>query len=89
MRSLIQKSLSGFASISKDEVSQAERLLFDTTDETLATFTDFYRDKKKETKQTIPTMTLAERLSYYIVEGTKEGLLPDLEKALINIPCPT
>ncbi len=82
------EKLERFASISKDEVALAEKLLFDTTDETLATFTDFYRDKKKETKQTVPSMTLQERLSYYIVEGTKEGLLPDLEQALIHYPAP-
>ena len=31
----------------------AEELLFETTDETLATFTEFYRGKKKETKKNI------------------------------------
>jgi 5-methyltetrahydrofolate--homocysteine methyltransferase len=82
------EKLERFASISKDEIQLAEKLLFETTDETLATFTDFYRDKKKESKQTVPNMTLPERLSYYIVEGTKEGLLPDLEEALSKYPAP-
>ncbi|WP_147534873.1 methionine synthase [Bacillus marasmi] len=82
------EKLERFASISKEEVELAEKLLFETTEETLATFTDFYRDKKKEVKQTVPNMTLAERLAYYIVEGTKEGLLPDLEEALSSYPAP-
>ncbi len=82
------EKLERFASISKEEVELAEKLLFDTNEETLATFTDFYRDKKKETKQTIPSMTLEERLAYYIVEGTKEGLLPDLDEALTKYPAP-
>jgi 5-methyltetrahydrofolate--homocysteine methyltransferase len=82
------EKLERFASISKDEVQLAEKLLFDTNDETLATFTDFYRDKKKETKQTVPSMSLSERLGYYVVEGTKEGLIPDLEKALSAYPAP-
>ena len=57
-------------------------LLFTTTDKTLADFTDFYREKKKEkTEDDIPK-TVPERLSYYIIEGTKEGLIPDLEAAL-------
>ena len=29
--------------------------------------------------------TVEERLAYYIVEGTKEGLIPDLEAALKNV----
>ncbi len=82
------EKLERFASISKEEVELAEKLLFETNDETLATFTDFYRDKKKENKQTRPSMTLEERLGYYVVEGTKEGLIPDLEEALSKYPAP-
>ncbi|WP_102262784.1 methionine synthase [Mesobacillus jeotgali] len=82
------EKLERFASISPEEVKMAEDLLFNTTDETLAEFTDFYRDKKKETKSTLPDMTLEERLSYYVVEGTKEGLQPDLDKALDLYPAP-
>ena len=33
-------------------------------------------------------MSLEERLAYYVVEGTKEGLIPDLEQALESIPRP-
>ncbi|MBV7507064.1 methionine synthase [Bacillus sp. sid0103] len=82
------EKLERFASISKEEVQLAEALLFDTTDETLATFTEFYRGKKKEAKVTVPNMSLEERLAYYVVEGTKEGLLPDLDLALETYPAP-
>jgi 5-methyltetrahydrofolate--homocysteine methyltransferase len=82
------EKLERFASISKEEVQLAEALLFDTTDETLATFTEFYRGKKKESKSTIPNMSLEERLAYYVIEGTKEGLLPDLDLALETYPAP-
>ncbi|MBB6445174.1 5-methyltetrahydrofolate--homocysteine methyltransferase [Bacillus benzoevorans] len=82
------EKLERFASISKEEITMAEKLLFETTDESLAVFTDFYRDKKKETKSNIPDMTLEERLAYYVVEGTKEGLIPDLESALQQFPAP-
>ncbi|MEH7306678.1 methionine synthase [Neobacillus drentensis] len=82
------EKLERFASISKEEVQLAEALLFDTTDETLATFTEFYRGKKKEAKVTVPNMSLEERLAYYVVEGTKEGLLPDLDIALETYPAP-
>ncbi|WP_141433566.1 methionine synthase [Bacillus sp. 03113] len=76
------EKLERFASISKDEVALAEKLLFETTDESLAEFTEFYRGKKKEQKSMMPDMTLDERLSYYVVEGTKEGLVADLAAAL-------
>jgi 5-methyltetrahydrofolate--homocysteine methyltransferase len=76
------EKLERFASISEEEVKLAEALLFNTTDETLATFTDFYRNKTKETKKPKITLTLEERLASYVVEGTKEGLLEDLEQAL-------
>ena len=66
----------------KQEIKMANELLFTTTDQTLADFTDFYRGKKKEkTEDDIPK-TVPERLAYYIIEGTKEGLIPDLEAAL-------
>ncbi|TGB01980.1 methionine synthase [Halobacillus salinus] len=82
------EKLERFASISADEVALAERLLFETTDESLATFTAFYRGKKKETHVPTSTMTLEERLAHYVVEGTKEGLIPDLEKALESYDTP-
>ncbi|WP_342432793.1 methionine synthase [Neobacillus sp. FSL H8-0543] len=82
------EKLERFASISKDEVESAEKLLFHTTDEALATFTEFYRGKKKESKITATNMSLAERLAYYVVEGTKEGLHADLDKALAAYPAP-
>ncbi|RAK19564.1 methionine synthase (B12-dependent) [Anoxybacillus vitaminiphilus] len=76
------EKLERFASIPAEEVKLAEALLFNTTDETLATFTDFYRNKTKETKKPKITLTLEERLANYVVEGTKEGLFEDLEQAL-------
>lgn len=82
------EKLERFASISKEEIAMAEKLLFETTDESLAKFTEFYRGKKKEVKSNAPDMTLKERLSYYVVEGTKEGLLPDLEIALKEFQTP-
>jgi 5-methyltetrahydrofolate--homocysteine methyltransferase len=82
------EKLERFASIPPEEVEQAEKLLFETTDATLAAFTAFYRGKKKEVKIPVNTMTLEERLAHYIVEGTKEGLIPDLELALKQYSAP-
>lgn len=76
------EKLERYASIPETEIKLANDLIFNTNDETLAVFTDFYRDKKKEkTEDDIPK-TVPERLAYYILEGTKEGLIPDLDAAL-------
>lgn len=82
------EKLERFASISEEEIKMAEDLLFETNDEHLAAFTEFYRDKKKETKNIMEEMTLAERLAYYVIEGTKEGLIKDLEEALKTYSSP-
>ncbi|MCP3029228.1 methionine synthase [Halobacillus sp. A5] len=82
------EKLERFASIAQEEIDQANELLFETTDATLAKFTAFYRGKKKEVKVPTATMSLPERLAHYVVEGTKEGLIPDLEKALAAYPTP-
>jgi 5-methyltetrahydrofolate--homocysteine methyltransferase len=76
------EKLERFASIPEEERSLAEALLFETTDETLARFTAFYREKKVEKTEEVSNLTLEERLARYVVEGTKEGLVPDLEEAL-------
>ncbi|WP_406945311.1 methionine synthase [Halobacillus sp. SY10] len=82
------EKLERYASIDQEEIDLADELLFKTDDKTLASFTAFYRGKKKETKVPTSTMTLAERLAHYVVEGTKEGLLPDLEQALSEYDAP-
>ncbi|MBM7604119.1 5-methyltetrahydrofolate--homocysteine methyltransferase [Metabacillus crassostreae] len=82
------EKLERFASIPKEEIEMAEKLLFKTTDESLATFTNFYRGKKKEDKKPVKNLPLEERLAQYIIEGTKEGLLPDLELALKKFEAP-
>ncbi|HWO96231.1 MAG TPA: methionine synthase [Bacillus sp. (in: firmicutes)] len=82
------EKLERYASIPEEEIKLADDLLFRTNDETLATFTDFYRDKKKTVKVQASNLTLEERLANYVVEGTKEGLIPDLEAALAKYPNP-
>ncbi|WP_100398525.1 methionine synthase [Bacillus sp. FJAT-44742] len=71
-----------YASIPDNEKELARKLLFETSDETLAEFTAHYRGKKSEKKKVEKNLTLEERLGEYIVEGTKEGLYPDLDLAL-------
>ncbi|PLT33167.1 methionine synthase [Bacillus sp. V5-8f] len=82
------EKLERFASIPPDEVKLAEELLFQTSDETLKKFTNFYREKKKENAIRVESLPLEDRLAQYIVEGTKEGLLPDLNEALVKYQDP-
>lgn len=71
-----------YASIPEEERRLAEELIYNTNDETLAEFVAAFRNKKVEKKEKIINMSLEERLGSYVVEGTKEGLIPDLEEAL-------
>ncbi len=58
-------------------------MIYETNDDTLAGFVAHFRTKKKvEKTEKVSNLTLEERLAAYVVEGTKEGLLPDLDEAL-------
>ncbi|MFC4101102.1 methionine synthase [Paenibacillus xanthanilyticus] len=76
------EKLERYASIPEDERKLAEDLIYNTNDETLAAFVAAFRDKKIEKKEKASNLTLEERLASYVVEGTKEGLIPDLDEAL-------
>lgn len=76
------EKLERYASIPEEERRLAEALLFETNDETLAAFTEFYRQKKKEVRVEASSLTLEERLARYVVEGSKDGLMDDLKLAL-------
>ncbi|MFX3635255.1 MAG: methionine synthase [Candidatus Pristimantibacillus sp.] len=76
------EKLERYASIPDEERRLAEELIYNTNDNTLAEFVAAFREKKVVKKEKISTMTLEERLGSYVVEGTKEGLIPDLELAL-------
>jgi 5-methyltetrahydrofolate--homocysteine methyltransferase len=76
------EKLERYASIPEEERRLAEALLFETNDETLAAFTEFYRQKKKEVRVEASSLTLEERLARYVVEGSKDGLIDDLKLAL-------
>ncbi|WP_144485542.1 methionine synthase [Bacillus safensis] len=82
------EKLERFASIPKEEIKLAETLLYETNDQTLAEFTQFYRGKKKTEKKPKVSLSLDERLALYVVEGTKEGLIDDLSLALKQYESP-
>ncbi|WP_276351416.1 methionine synthase [Cohnella caldifontis] len=76
------EKLERYASIPEEERRLAEELLYDTNDETLAAFVAAFREKKVEKKEKKTDLPLEERLAGYVVEGSKEGLIPDLDEAL-------
>ncbi|MCM3339935.1 methionine synthase [Paenibacillus sp. MER TA 81-3] len=71
-----------YASIPDHERKLAEALLYETNDDTLAAFVAAFRNRKVEKKEKTNNLPLEERLASYVVEGTKEGLIPDLTEAL-------
>ena len=76
------EKLERYASLSEEERKLAEDLLFSTSDQTVAEFTAFYREKKTETRVVMESLSLEDRLSRYVVEGSKDGLASDLQTAL-------
>ncbi|KPV42846.1 methionine synthase [Alicyclobacillus ferrooxydans] len=76
------EKLERYASIPEHEKKLAERLLFETSDALVAEFTAFYRDKPKEPPIEKASLPLDERLARCVVDGTKEGLIDDLDEAL-------
>jgi 5-methyltetrahydrofolate--homocysteine methyltransferase len=77
------EKLERYASIPEEGRKLAEDLIFRTNKETLDAFVAYYREKKVEKKQNeLANLSLEDRLAFYVVEGTKEGLIPDLEQAL-------
>ncbi|MGG1876040.1 methionine synthase [Paenibacillus cisolokensis] len=76
------EKLERYASIPEEERRLAEELIYHTNDDTLAAFVAAFRNKKVEKKEKISNLSLEERLASYVVEGSKEGLIPDLDEAL-------
>jgi 5-methyltetrahydrofolate--homocysteine methyltransferase len=76
------ESLERYASIPEEERRLSEELIYNTNDDTLAEFVAHFRVKKVEKKEKISNLSLEERLASYVVEGTKEGLVPDLNEAM-------
>lgn len=77
------EKLQRYASISEEERLLSEELLFNTKDETVARFVEFYRNKNVvQAKEQGKLLTMEERLARYIVEGSKDGLISDLEEGL-------
>ena len=71
-----------FASISPEELKLSEDLLYNRGEDQIAAFAAHFREKKVAVKVDRNTIPLDDRLSNYILEGSKEGLKEDLELKL-------
>ncbi len=88
------EKLERYASLPEEERRLAEDVLFRTSDEAIAAFSAKFRDQKGRVKKEVKELPIDERLAGYVVGGTKEGLIADLEEkrkttsplAIINGP---
>jgi 5-methyltetrahydrofolate--homocysteine methyltransferase len=72
-----------YASIPAEERALAERLLFDNSDDAIQAFSDAFRNRAEaKTAGAFDDLPLDARLGRYIIEGTKDGLIADLNLAL-------
>ncbi|HMG37010.1 MAG TPA: methionine synthase [Blastocatellia bacterium] len=76
------EKLERYASIPEDERRLAEDLLWNRGDDPIGAFAAHFRTRSSRTKKASSELGLDERLANYIVEGTKEGLIADLELKL-------
>ena len=76
------EKLERYASIPEEEKRLAEAVLFEPSEETVASFTAHFRDASSRIVKDVSTLPLDERLASYIVGGTKEGLIEDLDRKL-------
>lgn len=74
--------LERYAGIPEDEKQLAYDVLFNTSDEAIAAFTAHFRDATSRATKDVSKLSLDERLANYIVEGSKDGLIEDLDRKL-------
>ncbi|MGI8784834.1 MAG: methionine synthase, partial [Acidobacteriota bacterium] len=68
-----------YPSIPNEEKKLAEDVLFHSSDETIAAFAAHFRDASSRVHKDVSSLSLDERLANYIIEGTKDGLVGDLD----------
>jgi len=73
-----------YGTIPDDEKALCDALLFKGSDEDIAAFTAHFRERKPQQHVEMSTLPLDERIASYIVQGTKEGLIPDLEEKRVK-----
>jgi 5-methyltetrahydrofolate--homocysteine methyltransferase len=81
------EKLERYPSIPEEERRLAEDLIWWRGDDPIASFAAWFREKKsKPTREERKSLPLDERLALYILEGSKDGLVEDLDEALQTRP---
>jgi len=76
------EKLERYASIPPEEIKLSEDLLYNRGADPIAAFAAAFRKRKPTAKNTGEKLPLNERLARYIIEGSKDGLVDDLNEAL-------
>jgi 5-methyltetrahydrofolate--homocysteine methyltransferase len=77
------EKLERYVSIPEEERRLAENLLWWRGEDPIAAFAAYFRSKKsKPSHEERKSLPLDERLALYILEGSKDGLIEDLDEAL-------
>lgn len=76
------EKLERFAGIPEHERKLAEDLLFNRTPNALLDFTNHFRVKKAKNPEKNKSLPLDKRLATYIIEGSRDGLIDDLNEAM-------
>jgi 5-methyltetrahydrofolate--homocysteine methyltransferase len=74
------EKLQRYASLTPEEIDICDRLLWNKGDDPVAEFTAFFRSRKPKAKVDKAQLNLDERLANYIIEGSKDGLVDDLDR---------
>jgi len=76
------EKLERYAQIPDEEKALAEAVLFETSEEAIARFAEHFRGAASRAKPPREELSLDQRLANYIIEGSKDGLIEDLELKL-------
>ncbi len=76
------EKLERFASLPPEEIELANDLIFNRGTDPIAAFAAHFRERKGKVKVDRSDIPLFERLARNVVDGTKEGLIEDLNLAL-------
>ena len=76
------EKLERYASLPAEERQLAEDLLFNRGSDPITPFAAHFRERKPQRTERTADLPLDERLRRYVIEGSRDGLLPDLDLAL-------
>ncbi|MCK6549250.1 methionine synthase [Myxococcota bacterium] len=76
------EKLERYASIPQEERELCDEILRTGSEEAVAKFAAHFRTRAPKTQVSQTKLSVDERLARYVVEGTKDGLIPDLEEKL-------